>query len=162
MRVHMGANYQGYELGRALEEWLAAEGHEVIWHGADFLDQDDDYPLFCLRVGQAVIADEDAGADTRGVVVGGMGTGEVIAANKVNGARAVAAFDVAYVESARRHANANILVVPAERVDLATAKNLIAALLNGKFGYSLDDARRLVNTNEYENSKTIEGWQIEG
>ena len=162
MRVHMGANYLGYELGRQLEQWLAGEGHEVIWHGAEFLDQDDDYPLFCLRVGQEVIADEDAGANTRGIVVGGQGTGEVIAANKVNGARAVTAIDVAYVEHARRHANANILIVPAERLGLDDAKAVIHALLETKFGNVLDDARRIVNTNEYENSKTIEGWQITG
>ena len=157
----MGANYQGYELGRAIEEWLKGDGHEVIWHGADFLDPDDDYPLFSLKVGLGVIADEDQGLETWGVVVGGQGTGEIIAANKVNGSRAIPGIDADYVRDARQHANANILVLGAARTSLEQAKELIGALTSTKFGNVLDDARRIVNTNEYENSRTIEGWMIE-
>lgn len=161
MRVHMGANYLGYELGRAIEGWLKSEGYEVVWHGADLYDEDDDYPLFSLRVGLGVIADEDNGLETWGVIVGGEGTGEIIAANKVNGARAVPGLDADYVRHAREHANANILVIGAARNNLDAAKELINALTQTKFANILDDARRIVNTNEYENSRTIEGWMIE-
>lgn len=162
MQLHIGANYQGYEYARRLEAWLKQNGHDVIWHGADAYDFEDDYPLFSFRVGQAVIADEDKGLETRGIVVGGTGSGEIVAANKVNGTRAVPAISVDYVTDAREHANANILVIGSETTDEATAQSMITALLDTKFLMSLDDARRLVNTNEFENSGTIEGWMIEG
>ena len=75
MRIHMGANYEGYALGRELETWVKGLGHEVVWHGADAYDFEDDYPLFAFRIGQAVIADEDAALEVRGVLVGGVGGG---------------------------------------------------------------------------------------
>jgi len=161
MRIHMGANYEGYELGRELETHLKGAGHEVIWHGADFYDFEDDYPLFSMRVGLAVVADEDAALEVRGIVVGGSGAGEVIASNKVNGARAIPSLSVPYVQQAREHANANILAIGAAFTSIDDAKAQIDALLNTKFGMTLDDARRIVNTNEFENSGTIEGWMIE-
>ena len=161
MRIHMGANYEGYELGRQLETHLKDLGNEVVWHGADFYDFEDDYPLFSMRVGQAVIADEDAALEVRGIVVGGSGAGEVIASNKVNGARAIASISAEYVTHARQHVNANILAIGAAFTTLDQAKAQIDALLTTKFLMVLDDARRIVNTNEFENSGTIEGWMIE-
>jgi ribose 5-phosphate isomerase B len=160
VRVHIGANYQGYEFARSLESWLAQSGHEVIWHGADAYDFEDDYPLFAFRIGKGVIADEDAGLETRGILVGGTGTGEIVAANKVNGTRAVPGISVEYMTDAREHGNANILVIGASTTSDAAAKEMITALFETKFKMILDDARRLVNTNEYENSGTIEGWTI--
>jgi len=162
VRVHIGANFEGYELGRQLETWLGQSGHEVIWHGADFYDEADDYPLFAVRVGQAVIADEDKGLETRGVLVGGIGHGEVIAANKVNGTRAILGVSADFVRDAREHSNANIVVVGAKSVNQQTAQELITALFESKFKMILDDSRRLLNMAEFENSGTIEGWKIEG
>jgi ribose 5-phosphate isomerase B len=156
----MGANYEGYELGRQLEAHLRDVGHEVIWHGADAYDFEDDYPLFSMRVGQAVIVDEDNALEVRGIVVGGSGAGEVIASNKVNGARAISSISTAYVTHAREHVNANILAVGAAFTSLEDAKEQIDALMNTKFLNKLDDARRIINTNEFENSGTIEGWMI--
>jgi ribose 5-phosphate isomerase B len=162
MRIHAGANYQGYELGRQLEEWLKAQGHDVVWHGAAEYDFEDDYPLFAFRVGQAVIADEDSGLEVRGLLVGGIGGGETISANKVDGARAVFGASVDYVVKSRNHANASTLVIGAEYTDLALAKQMVQAIIDAKFSSILDDSRRIVNTNEYEASKTIEGWTITG
>lgn len=162
MRLHIGANYEGYEYARKIEAWLLQGDHEVIWHGAEAYDFEDDYPLFSFRVGQAVIADEDRGLETRGIVFGGTGSGEIVAANKVNGTRAVPAISVDYVKDAREHANANILVIGAQITSEESAQAMIATLIETAFLMSLDDARRLVNTNEFENSGTIEGWMIEG
>lgn len=162
MRIHAGANYQGYELGRQLEQWLKDSGHDVVWHGASEYDFEDDYPLFAFRVGQAVIADEDAGLEVRGLLVGGIGGGETIAANKVDGARAVYGASVDYVTKSRNHANASTVVIGAEYTNFETAKQLVQALIDSKFSSVLDDSRRIVNTNEYESSKTIEGWTITG
>jgi ribose 5-phosphate isomerase B len=158
----MAANHQGYELGRKLENWLAQSGHETIWHGADFLDDGDDYPIFSARVGQAVIADEDSGEHTKGIIVGGDGSGEVIAANKVKGARATFAHNAKQIELARQEADADILVVGSFHHDFEQAKALVETFLNTSFGDTLEAARRIINTAEYETSGTIEGWLIEG
>lgn len=160
MRIHLGADHKGFALARQLESWLASEGHEVINHGAAELDNGDDHTVFDILVSHAVIVDEDNALETRGILVGGDGSGEVIAANKVNGARAFTALTTAQVEAARTNANANVLVIPADFVDLATAKQLVASLVATPFSYTIDAARRIIQTNEYENSQTIEGWNV--
>jgi len=161
MRIHLGANYQGYRLARELEAELLKAGHEVVWQAAPEFDDNDDYPVYSIRVGQAVVEDEDAGITARGVMIGGKGAAEAIATNKVNGSRAVHTDRLDVVVDARAHADANILVLGADLVDLAQASALTQALVEQPFLTLLDDARRVVNTAEFENSGTIEGWMIE-
>jgi len=161
MRIHLGANSDGYAVAERLRDDLAAAGHEVVWHAAPALDEGDDYPAITIRTVQAVVADEDAGQDSRAVIVGGAGAGEVIAANKVNGARVVSATDAAVIVDARLRADVNGLVVPAAHVDAATVAALVDALVSSGFSNDLDDARRLVNVAEFETSGTIEGWTLE-
>lgn len=160
MQIHLGADHKGFALARQLESWLKQAGHEVVDHGAASLDVGDDHTVFDVLVAHAVIVAEDQALETRGILVGGDGSGEVITANKVNGARAVLALEPKQVTAARTNANANVLVIPAEFVDLETAKALITALLETEFSYTIDAARRIIQTNEYENSKTIEGWNV--
>jgi ribose 5-phosphate isomerase B len=159
MRKHLGTNYLGYARAREIESALVARGHEVLWYGASQHDHNDDYPAYTIAAAKAVVDDEDSGVLARGVVVGSTGAAEVIAANKVNGARAVGGTTADFVRDARGHADANILVLgstsPLE-IDLA----LIEVLLDEPFHNELDDARRIVNVNEYESSGTIEGWMI--
>ena len=160
MRIHIAANHKGYALGRESQAWLQAQGHEVIWHGAEALDPGDDYTHFAIMAGQSVIADEDDALETRGFVFGGSGASEIICVNKVNGVRAVAAVSESYVQDARQLSNANILVIGAELNDIESAKKLMTALIQTSFGYTVENARRIVNVNEYENVGTIEGWMI--
>jgi ribose 5-phosphate isomerase B len=160
MRIHISANHKGFAQGREVQAWLAAAGHEVIWHGAAELDPGDDYTHFAILVGQSVIVDEDHALETRGLVFGGTGASEIICVNKVNGVRAVAAVSQAYVHDARQLSNANVLVLGAELSDLDFAKNLISTLIETSFEYTVENARRIVNVNEYENVGTIEGWMI--
>jgi len=160
VRIHLAANYAGYTLGRSLETQLGSAGHEVVWQGPPDYDKGDDYPVFAVRVGQAVVQDEDAGLDVRGIVVGGDGGGETIAANKVNGARAVPGLNTRFVRAARAHADANVLVLPSDLLLPGEATEVVAAFIEEKFLADLDDARRIVNTAEYEASGTIEGWLI--
>ena len=160
MRIHLSANHKGYALGREVQTWLTGSGHEVVWHGAAELDPGDDYTHFAILVGQSVIVDEDHALETRGLVFGGTGSSEIICVNKVNGVRAVAAVSEAYVRDARQLSNANILVVGAELNDLDSAKKLITALIETSFDYTVENARRIVNVNEYENVGTIEGWMV--
>lgn len=159
MKIHIGANWQGYERARELETWLQGLGHQTVWHAADQYDEGDDYVLFAVRVGEAVLASEDNAEDVKGIIVGSDGNGEVIAANKVNGGRAIGGYSIEQVKAGRRGNNASVLVVPVDYTDLAQSEALVAAFLETEFDYTVDNARRVVNTNEYENSQTIEGWE---
>lgn len=161
MRIHLAADYLGYELARQLEVWLK-DKHEVIWHAAAELDEGDDFPLFASRVGQAVIADEDKGLDTFGVLVGGSGIGDLIAINKVKGVRAALAVSKELTKTARNDFNANALVIGAAHTSLADAKDLVETALTSDYVGSVDSARRIINIGEYENRGTIEGWLVEG
>ena len=82
MRVHLGSDHAGLELKEHLLNWLADHGYEAVDHGPFVYDALDDYPVFCLRAAEAVA---DDGAGSLGVVIGGSGNGEQIAANKVEG-----------------------------------------------------------------------------
>ena len=90
MRIHVASDHAGYELKVALVEHLRAAGHDVVDHGADTYDALDDYPPFCFAAGEAVVAEPGS----LGVVIGGSGNGEQIAANKVTGVRAALAWNL--------------------------------------------------------------------
>ena len=85
MRVHLGCDHAGLELKDHLTTWLTEHGHEPVDHGPFAYDAHDDYPVFCLRAAEGVVADRDAGLDSLGIVIGGSGNGEQMAANKVRG-----------------------------------------------------------------------------
>jgi ribose 5-phosphate isomerase B len=161
MRIHLAADYLGYDLARQLESWLKAN-HEVIWHASDEIDEGDDYPLFAVRIGQAVIQDEDQGQDTYGILVGGTGNGEIIALNKVKGLRAALAGSIELVKAAREEQNANALAIGASHTSVDQAKALITTALTTEYVGAIDSSRRIINVAEYENRGTIEGWLIEG
>ena len=99
VRVHIGSDHAGFDLKQHLVQALTADGHDVVDHGPVVHDPDDDYPAFCLRA--ALGAREDAGS--LGVVVGGSGNGEQIAANKVPGVRAVLAWSEQTARLGRQH-----------------------------------------------------------
>ena len=88
MRVHLGSDHAGLELKEHLLNWLADQGYEAVDHGPFVYDALDDYPVFCLRAADAVAAEWQDGVQSLGVVIGGSGNGEAIAANKVRGVRA--------------------------------------------------------------------------
>lgn len=160
MRIHLGANYQGWALARELQAWLSSNDHEVLWHAAEEYDFEDDYPHYAVQVAQGVVADEDAGVLSLGISCGASGAAEVIVCNKVNGARAITATENAVVADGRLHADANILTLGAQIIGIEKAKLLVETLLITDFSNLLDDARRIVNTAEFETSSTIEGWTL--
>ena len=160
MRIHLAADHRGWDLAKQLEGWLASKGHEVLWHGAEFKDDGDDYPLFAIRTAQAQLADEDAGVEAKSIVVGGDGSGEVISANKVSGARAAIAMNAKQVELARAQADVSLLVIGSYHLNFEQAQPLVELFFATPFSDLIDDARRIINTTEFENSGTIEGWMI--
>src|SRR5690606_24971798 len=105
MRVHIGGDHASYELHRHLVTWLTEQGHEVVDHGPLEYDPADDFPSFVLRAAEAVAADPDS----LGIVMGGSGNGEQMAANKVKGVRAALAWDTEVASLAREHNDARII-----------------------------------------------------
>ena len=104
MRIALGSDHAGYELKTVVAKHLAEGGHEVIDFGTDSSDSVD-YPAFCAATARSVVAGD---ADF-GIVFGGSGQGEQIAANKVHGARAALCSNEFMARLAREHNDANVL-----------------------------------------------------
>ena len=146
MRVHLGSDHAGFELKQHLAEHLRAAGHEVVDHGPQVYDGQDDYPPFCLRAGVAVVAEPGS----RGVVIGGSGNGEQIAANKVRGVRAALAWSLQTARLSRQHNDANVLAVGARMHPLAEAAGFVDAFLAEPFSGDPRHARRIEMLADYE------------
>lgn len=125
MRVHIAADHAGFELKTHLITWLTGKGHEPVDHGAHAYDAEDDYPPFCVDAAAATVADPAS----LGVVIGGSGNGEQIAANKVAGARAALAWSTEIAALARQHNNAQIMSIGARMHTLEEAEAIVEAFV---------------------------------
>ncbi len=105
MRIYLGADHAGFERKNEIAEHLKAKGFEVIDCGAHEYDAADDYPAFCIAAAEKTVADPES----LGLVLGGSGNGEQIAANKVKGARCALAWSVETAQLAREHNNAQLI-----------------------------------------------------
>jgi len=159
-RIHIAGDYAGYELARALERRAAEAGFEVVWHGTDAPDKGDDYPVYSVRVGAAVVADQDAGVDAFGALVFDDGFAGVVAANKVNGVRAVQVPSPQVAAAARRIVDANVIVFDGIAFE-ESAWLALHAFLTTAMPHVVDNGRRVLQIEEYENAGTIEGWAIQ-
>lgn len=148
MRVHLGSDHAGFELKNHLVEHLTTAGHDVVDHGPAAYDPDDDYPPFCLRAARAV-ADEP---DSRGIVIGGSGNGEQIAANKVTGIRAALAWSVETAQLAREHNDANMIGIGARMHTAEQAASYVDTFLDTAFSGNERHARRIRQISDYESS----------
>jgi ribose 5-phosphate isomerase B len=128
MRVAIAADHAGYPLKQRLVPWLREHGHEPVDLGTDS-EEPVDYPPLCAAVGRAVVRGE---AD-HGVVLGGSGQGEQIAANKVAGVRAALCHDEWMAEMARRHNDANVLAMGARVVAVERAELILQTFLTTAF-----------------------------
>lgn len=146
MRIHIAADHAGYELKQLLIEGLGAVGHEVVDHGAFDYDPLDDYPAFCFSAGEAVVADPGS----LGIVLGGSGNGEQIAANKVKGVRAALAWNVETAKLGRAHNNANVISVGWRQHGLDEALEIIQAFLDEPFTAEDRHERRIAQLAAYE------------
>jgi ribose 5-phosphate isomerase B len=124
----MGSDHAGYPLKEALKTFLTEEGHEVEDFGTDSEDVVD-YPDFCAAAARAVVD----GRAERGIVVGGSGQGEQLAANKVHGTRAALCNDLHLAELSRRHNDANVLAIGGRIVAVALAKEIVRLWLATPF-----------------------------
>ena len=146
MRVHLGCDHAGYELVQQLDGHLSASGHDVVDHGPEQYDPDDDYPPFCVRAAQAVASDPGS----LGIVVGGSGNGEQIAANKVLGVRAALAWSTETARLARQHNDANVVAVGARMHSAEEATAIVEAFLAEPFSGEARHQRRIDQVSVYE------------
>jgi len=146
VRVYLGSDHAGYELKAHLVEHLRGAGHEVVDIGPAGYDADDDYPPFCVATALRVVAD----AGSLGVVIGGSGNGEQIAANKVSGCRAALAYSTETATLARQHNDAQVVAIGARMHSLAEATELVDAFLATPFSQAERHAKRIAMLAEYE------------
>lgn len=128
MRIALGADHAGYLLKTAVAKHLADKGHDVLDLGTDS-EASVDYPPFCAAVGRAV----ESGEADRGIVMGGSGQGEAIAANKVHGVRAALCLDEFTARLARQHNDANVLSLGGRILAETFAMSIIDVFLATEF-----------------------------
>jgi len=146
MRVHVGYDHAGFELSQHLMSHLRSAGHEVSDHGPREYDAEDDYPSFCIAAAEAVVADQGS----LGVVVGGSGNGEQIAANKVPGVRAALAWNLDTAKLARQHNDANVVGIGSRQHAVVDAVAIVEAFLGESFSGNPRHQRRIDQVAAYE------------
>ena len=128
MRIAIGADHAGYDLKEHLKTTLVDLGHEVDDHGTNSAERVD-YPPIMASVGRAVAS----GSANRGIVLGGSGQGEQIAANKVHGARAALCNDLYTARMSREHNDANVLSIGGRIVGAGLADEILELWLATEF-----------------------------
>ena len=146
MRVHIGGDHAAFELHQELLTFLADEGHEVTDHGPFEYDAVDDYPVFVIRAAQAVSADPGS----RGIVLGGSGNGEQMAANKVAGIRAALCYNAELAKLAREHNDAQILSMGGRMQSVEESKEMVRVFLATDFTGEERHQRRIDMVTRYE------------
>ena len=148
MRIYLGADHAGFELKNTIKDHLLAGGYEVIDCGAHVYDADDDYPAFCIAAAQGVV--DNPGS--LGIVLGGSGNGEQIAANKVKGARCALAWSVETARLAREHNNARLIGIGGRMHSAAEALEIVDAFLDQAWSENPRHQRRIDILAEFENT----------
>src|SRR3982751_1885796 len=151
MRVYLGSDHAGYELKMHLVNHLIKQGHDVVDVGPHVYDPEDDYPAFCLATGARVVADQGS----LGIVIGGSGNGEQIAANKIPGVRSALAWKVEIAQLARQHNDSNVLSIGGREHTLDEATAMAEAFLTTSFSGNERHARRIAQLAEYERTHDL-------
>jgi ribose 5-phosphate isomerase B len=157
-KIHIGSDHAGFELKETLKRFLEMKEYEVIDHGAYEYDEDDDYPDFIFPVAQNVLLDHD---NSVGIILGGSGQGEAIAANRLRGIRAVV-FNGQYnppvnyddmiendreipneIVLSRQHNDSNVLSLGARFLSEEEAKDAVTLWLETEFSGDERHVRRL-------------------
>lgn len=146
MRIHIGADHAGLELKSALIDHFKSQGHEVSDHGPYEYDALDDYPDFCIPAAEAVVADPGS----LGIVIGGSGNGEQIAANKVKGVRAALAWNIETAKLAKQHNNANVISIGGRMHSIEECKAILDAYIAEPFSNDERHIRRINKITDYE------------
>jgi ribose 5-phosphate isomerase B len=151
MRVHIGSDHAGLELKNALVEHLKSSGHDVVDHGPHVYDALDDYPVFCIPAAQGVASENGS----FGIVLGGSGNGEQMAANKVKGIRAALVWSVETAKLAREHNDANVIAIGGRMHPIEVCKELIDVFLATPFSNDERHVRRIGQVSNFETKGSI-------
>lgn len=155
MRIHIATDHAGLDLSHFLIRELTKDGHEVFDHGPAEYDPLDDYPSFCIHAALAVVADQQAGVAALGIVLGGSGNGEQIAANKVKGIRAALAWNEATAKLARDHNDANVIALGARQHTQEEVLHLIRLFIAEPFSHDERHVRRIGKIATYEQTGEV-------
>jgi ribose 5-phosphate isomerase B len=155
MRVHLGSDHAGLDLKAHLRRWLSDHGYEPVDHGPFEYDAVDDYPVFCLRAAEGVATDRQQGLDSCGVVIGGSGNGEQIAANKVPGIRCALAWSEETASLAREHNDAQVVSVGGRMHPIEDMTRFVEVFLSTSFSGEERHVRRLAQIQGYERTREL-------
>ncbi|WP_372736937.1 ribose-5-phosphate isomerase [Nocardioides sp.] len=155
MRVHIGSDHAGLDLKAHLLAWLTEHGYEPVDHGPFVYDALDDYPVFCLRAAEAVAEERASGLDSMGVVIGGSGNGEQMAANKVAGIRCALAWSEETAALGREHNNAQIVSVGGRMHSLDDMTRFVEVFLTTPFSGEERHVRRIEQMASYEVTRVL-------
>ncbi|MEY9953767.1 ribose-5-phosphate isomerase [Leifsonia sp. EB34] len=161
MRIHIATDHAGLEFSTHLQAHLTEAGHEVVDHGPTEYDPIDDYPAFCINAAKGVVRDQQAGVKALGVVFGGSGNGEQIAANKVLGVRAALVWNESTAELARQHNDANVISIGARQHTVEEATRFIDLFIATPFSLEERHVRRIAQLAEYEATGDIAGKNVD-
>ena len=153
MKISIGSDHAGFHYKTRIIEYLREAGHEVADHGTSSPDSTD-YPLFIIPAAEAVAR----GEAERGIVIGGSGNGEAIAANKVKGIRCALCWNDETAELSRRHNNANVLSIGERMVSIEIALQILEIWLKTPFDGGRH-ARRIQELDAYEAGQGMEGMR---
>ena len=156
MRIHIATDHAGLETSHFIIEALSAAGHEVFDHGPKSFDPLDDYPGFCINAALAVIHDQQARVEALGVVLGGSGNGEQIAANKVSGIRAALVWNQDTAKLARSHNDANVIAVGARQHTQEEVLELIQTFIQEPFSGDERHSRRIGKIATFEQTGEVQ------
>ncbi len=146
MRIYLGSDHAGFDLKKAFVAHLTSAGDDVVDVGPAVYDPDDDYPPYCLDTASRTVADPRS----LGVVIGGSGNGEQIAANKVAGVRACLAWSVETATLGRQHNDANVLSIGARMHTVEEATSFLDAFVGTPFSHDPRHQRRIDLVAAYE------------
>jgi ribose 5-phosphate isomerase B len=146
VRVYLGSDHAGFELKTAVIDWLRQAGHEPVDCGPASYHDGDDYPPYVMRAASQAVADPGS----LGIVIGGSGNGEQIAANKIDGVRAALAWSEETAQLARLHNNANVLSLGARMHPVQVAVGFATTFIETAFSGEPRHARRLEMITDYE------------
>ena len=155
MKLHIATDHAGMELSQFLISELRNLGHEVNDHGPSDYDPLDDYPGFCIAAAIAVANDWESGEQSLGIVLGGSGNGEQMAANKVKGIRAALIWNESTAKLAREHNDANVCAVGARQHSQEKVLELIKHFISEPFSNDERHVRRIGKIATYENTGEV-------
>ncbi|HEY5792444.1 MAG TPA: ribose-5-phosphate isomerase [Chthoniobacterales bacterium] len=149
MKIAIGSDHAGYAYKQRLIEFLQQEGHEVVDFGTHSTESTD-YPLYIIPTAEAVVR----GEAERGIVLGGSGNGEAIAANKVKGVRAALCWNLQTAKFSRMHNDANVLSLGERMVSIEIALDIVKLWLETPFEGGRH-VKRIEEMSRYENGEGL-------